>query len=154
MPDQPAATPEASLPSHREALRWEARDLALVGAGAIPGALLRWRLEQFGLQLDPGLSGLAGADLVANLAGSFLIGVIAAGQRQRPRLMLLAGIGFCGSLTTFSSWILQLAKGLEQGRSLPALGLLLVSVLGGLAAVAAGFAIGGRLRSAVYGLRR
>jgi CrcB protein len=123
-------------------LRLETRDLVLVAAGAIPGALLRWRLELIGAQMLGGLRGVATADLVANLLGCLLIGLLLARSDHRPRLFLAAGIGFCGSLTTFSSWILQLAQAQQGGDWPQAVALLLVSLLGGLALVAIGHALG------------
>ena len=84
-------------------LHGDLRDLGLVAAGAIPGALLRWRLEGIGTAGVGGLRGLVEADFVANMVGCLLIGVVLAQANRRKRLMLWAGIGFCGSLTTFSS---------------------------------------------------
>jgi CrcB protein len=80
----------STLPSR--SLKGDLRDLALVAGGAIPGALLRWQL---------------GADVVANMLGCLLLGVVLAQASQRKRLMLWAGIGFCGSLTTFCTWMLD-----------------------------------------------
>jgi CrcB protein len=65
-----------------------------VAAGAIPGALLRWWLPDL---------------LLANLLGCLLLGLLVGAAGARPRLLLWGGIGFCGSLTSFSSWILALA---------------------------------------------
>jgi CrcB protein len=135
----PASTPET--PS----LRREMRDLALVAAGAVPGALLRWRLESLGKGLEDGLAGLVEADLAANLIGSFLLGVIAGLPAPRPRLMLLGGIGFCGSLTTFSGWILEISLDLRSGRPLEAVGVVLISLAGGLLAVGLGLLAGRRI---------
>ena len=122
-------------PSRRHAVR----DLALVAAGAIPGALLRWRLPDL---------------LLANLLGCLLLGLLLGWPRSGPRLLLLGGIGFCGSLTSFSSWILQLG-------SLPAaspafLQVLLAPLAGGAAALLAGRSLGRRLGAwlAAPGLRR
>lgn len=123
-------------------LRREARDLLLVATGAVPGALLRWQLEDLGKGLVGGHAGLVESDLVANMLGTFLIGVIAALPPPRPRLMLLGGIGFCGSLTTFSSWMLQISLALRRGRSDEALAVVLISLLGGLVAVRVGLAVG------------
>ncbi|MEN9862182.1 MAG: hypothetical protein RLZZ515_2664, partial [Cyanobacteriota bacterium] len=87
-------------------LSFEVRELALVALGAMPGALLRW---QSSVQLGPFLGGNAGADLLVNLVGSFILGVLAGPIPRRTSLLLLMGIGFCGSLTTFSSWMLDVA---------------------------------------------
>jgi CrcB protein len=104
--------------------RRELLDLFLVAAGAIPGALLRWHLPQL---------------LFANLLGCFLLGLLVGWPGTRPRLMLWGGIGFCGSLTSFSSWMLQLAAlPLTSAAFWQAL---LVPVAGGFAAFFAGGAI-------------
>jgi len=125
-----------ALATHR--LRFELRELLLVGLGAIPGALLRW---QSAVQLGPWLGGSAGADLLVNVVGSFVLGFLAGPIPRRTGLVLLVGIGFCGSLTTFSSWILDVVKLLEAGQP-PGAGLLvLVSLLLGLAAAGLGLAL-------------
>ena len=128
----------SSSSSSASSLRREVDDLTLVALGAIPGALLRWQLQL--------LWPAAAATLAANLLGSLLLGVILGLCQRRPRLMLCGGIGFCGSLTTFSSWMLQLVQVLQQGRTSAALLLLVQSLLGGLLAVAAGLALAGRLQ--------
>ena len=103
-------------------LSFEVRELALVALGAMPGALLRW---QSSVQLGPFLGGNAGADLLVNLMGSFILGFLAGPIPRRTSLLLLVGIGFCGSLTTFSSWMLDVAKLIQAGRS--SSGLLLIA---------------------------
>jgi CrcB protein len=128
----------SSSSSSASSLRREVDDLTLVALGAIPGALLRWQLQL--------LWPAATATLAANLLGSLLLGVILGLGQRRPRLMLCGGIGFCGSLTTFSSWMLQLVQVLQQGRTSAALLLLVQSLLGGLLAVAAGLALAGGLQ--------
>ncbi|MBD2423477.1 CrcB family protein [Cyanobium sp. FACHB-13342] len=115
-----------SVPPPRS-LQGDLRDLALVATGAIPGALLRWRLE---------------ADFVANMVGCLLLGLVLAQPARRRPLMLWAGIGFCGSLTTFSTWMLQLARALRAGEVWESLLVLMASLLGGLALVALGHALG------------
>jgi CrcB protein len=123
-------------------LRRELRDLALVAGGAIPGALLRWQLELVAASAtSPGLRALTGADLLANLIGCLLIGILLAQPPQRSRLYLWGGIGFCGSLTTFSSWMLELVHLLDRGQLLEAFLVLAVSVLGGLALVRLGYGL-------------
>ncbi|MCP9881355.1 CrcB family protein [Cyanobium sp. Alchichica 3B3-8F6] len=129
-------------------LRGDLRDLALVAAGAIPGALLRWRLEAIGTAEVGGLRGLVGADFIANMLGCLLLGLVLAQSVRRKRLMLWAGIGFCGSLTTFSSWMLQLARALRAGEAWDSLLVLAASLLGGLVLVALGHALGRRCHAA------
>ena len=126
-------------------LRRELRDLALVAGGAIPGALLRWQLELVAASVtSPGLRALTGADLLANLIGCLLIGMLLAQPPQRARLYLWGGIGFCGSLTTFSSWMLELVRGLEAGRGLEVPRILAASLVGGLLLVRIGTGLGRR----------
>ena len=125
-----------ALATHR--LRFELRELLLVGLGAIPGALLRW---QCSVQLGPWLGGSAGADLLVNVLGSFVLGFLAGPIPMRTGLLLLLGIGFCGSLTTFSSWMLDVVKLLEGGQPLGALLLVLVSLVMGVAAAGGGLGL-------------
>ena len=126
-------------------LRFALKELALVGCGAVPGAWLRW---QSGVHLGPVLGGSAVSDLLVNLIGSLLLGFLAGPMPRRPSLLLLLGIGFCGCLTTFSSWMLDVVKLLQAGQ--PVLGLLLivVSLLLGLACAAAGFQLSRRVFNA------
>ena len=121
--------------------RWnqEALELGLVAAGAIPGALLRWRVETLAHTWVGGLRGAAESDLLANLLGSLLIGVLVGLPSPRPRLLLVGAIGFCGSLTTFSSWMLELARAWGRGEWPAALSVLGVSLVGGLLAFTLGY---------------
>jgi fluoride exporter len=122
-------------------LRRELRDLTLVAGGAIPGALVRWQLELVAKTHGGSLRAITAADLLANLIGCLLIGMLLAQPPRRARLYLWGGIGFCGSLTTFSSWMLELVRAMENGQPLDALLVLAVSLIGGLALVQLGYAI-------------
>ncbi|MFN5221636.1 MAG: FluC/FEX family fluoride channel, partial [Cyanobacteriota bacterium] len=102
-------------------------DLLLLALGAVPGALLRWQLEN---------------TLVANLLGCLVLGAILARQPGAPRLMLLGGLGFCGSLTTFSTWILELDQALKAGQPGPAALQLLPALVGGVGGVLVGMGLG------------
>ena len=126
-------------------LRFALKELALVGCGAVPGAWLRW---QSGVHLGPVLGGSAVSDLLVNLIGSLILGFLAGPMPRRPSLLLLLGIGFCGCLTTFSSWMLDVVKLLHAGQ--PVLGLLLivVSLVLGVACAAAGFQLSRRVFNA------
>jgi CrcB protein len=126
----------------RRRLRFELRELLLVAAGAAPGAWLRW---QVGVELGPWLGGAAGADLVVNLLGSFILGALAGPIPCRTPLVLCLGIGFCGCLTTFSSWMLDVVQLLEAGRAWSALVLVASSLVLGLACAALGLVCSRRI---------
>ena len=122
-------------------LRLELAELALVALGAVPGALLRW---QAGVQLGPILPLHAGgADLLVNLIGSLLLGWLVAPPGLPSGYVLALGIGFCGSLTTFSSWMFDLAHLQHIGQGGQSLLLLLLSLVLGLAAAALGYRLRG-----------
>ena len=121
------------------------KELALVGCGAVPGAWLRW---QSGVHLGPVLGGSAVSDLLVNLIGSLILGFLAGPMPRRPSLLLLLGIGFCGCLTTFSSWMLDVVKLLQAGQPVFGLLLIVVSLLLGLACAAAGFQLSRRVFNA------
>ena len=123
-------------------LRFALKELALVGCGAVPGAWLRW---QSGVHLGPVLGGSAVSDLLVNLIGSLILGFLAGPMPRRPSLLLLLGIGFCGCLTTFSSWMLDVVKLLQAGQPVFGLLLIVVSLLLGLACAAAGFQLSRRV---------
>ena len=123
-------------------LRFELRELLLVALGAIPGALLRW---QSGVQLGPWIGGSAVSDLLVNLLGSFLLGVLAGPIPRRTSLVPLLGIGFCGCLTTFSSWMLDVVTLLQRGQAAAGVLLVLISLALGVACAAAGLACSRRL---------
>lgn len=106
--------------------RQELENLWLVACGAVPGALLRWQLQDV---------------RSANMLGCLLLGLLLPQARRRPRLMLLAGIGFCGSLTTFSTWILELSLGLHSAAITAVAQQLLGDLLTGLAALALGLGL-------------
>ncbi len=104
----------------------------LVALGGALGATLRY------------LTGLVVASprgtLAVNVTGSFVLGVVL-GLPLAPWLIALLGTGFCGALTTYSTFgweILNLARG---GRSFDAAAYALVSVVAGLGAATLGFLV-------------
>ena len=123
------------MADHRSALKFELQELLLVALGAVPGALLRWQLSLH----------LADQNLVANTLGSALLGFLA-GLPAAPRRQLLLGVGFCGSLTTFSSWMLDAVRQLGVGEIKSAAGLIGLTLGLGLGAAALGFQWGRQIR--------
>jgi len=105
----------------------------LVGTGAAFGAVLRYAVGEV-LASER----LPLATFVANLAGSVLLGlVVAAGVGTDGAL--LVGTGFCGALTTYSSFAVETVSLWEQGDHLRAAGYALGTLLACLtAAVLAG----------------
>ena len=123
------------MADHRSALKFELQELLLVALGAVPGALLRWQLALH----------LADQNLVANTLGSALLGFVA-GLPAAPRRQLLLGVGFCGSLTTFSSWMLDAVRQLGGGEIKAAAGLIGLTLGLGLGAATLGFQLGRKIR--------
>ena len=116
--------------------RQEIQELLLVALGAIPGALLRWQLSV----LAPD------RNLLANVLGSLVLGLLL-GLPYRPRLQLLIGIGFCGSLTTFSSWMVDCVSLIAAGQTTAAIGLIGATLGLGLGGAALGLVLGRRVRA-------
>ena len=125
----------------------------LVAIGAIPGAWLRLRivnhlapsLGQRQLRLRyPGTPGNNWATLLLNVVAAGMLGLCAAllHRQPSPALALLLGTGFLGSLSSFSTFMVDLAVLLSAGQRGEALLLLGSSVSGGLLATSAGFAVG------------
>ena len=119
------------MPEQSPSLRKELEELLLVGLGAVPGALLRW---QFGVLLQD-------RDVLVNVLGSLILGLLL-GLPYRPRVQLLIGIGFCGSLTTFSSWMVSSVDLIASGQQLAAFGLIGMTLGLGLGGAALGLWIG------------
>ena len=129
------------MPENTPSLGTELQELLLVAVGAVPGALLRW---QFNVVLHD-------RDVLVNVFGSLLLGLLL-GLPYRPRLQLLAGIGFCGSLTTFSSWMVNSVDLIVSGESLAALGLIGMTLGLGLGGAALGLLIGRNISALVLRL--
>ena len=126
------------MPETKPSLRLELQELLLVGAGAVPGALLRWQLALH----------LGDQNLLVNVLGAALLGFLA-GLPAAPRRQLLLGIGFCGSLTTFSSWMLAAMKHLSAGDWADAAGLLVLTLGLGLGGAWIGFLSGRSLQKRI-----
>ena len=81
-------------------------ELALLAAGGLTGTFLRYRITE-----SPILFGALQANvLIANIVGSFILGLFFVVSQQwnlDGKYALLIAIGFCGALTTMSSFALE-----------------------------------------------
>ncbi|RZS85796.1 fluoride efflux transporter CrcB [Pigmentiphaga kullae] len=88
-----------------------------IAIGAAVGALLRWVL---GLGLNALLPAMPPGTLAANLIGAYIIGLAVAYFASNPALpphwRLLIITGFCGGLTTFSTFSAELVALIQQQR--------------------------------------
>ncbi|MFF9144214.1 fluoride efflux transporter CrcB [Streptomyces sp. NPDC014861] len=110
----------------------------LVVAGAAVGAPLRWYADlaaraRFG-------PGLPWGTLAANVAGSFVLGLVAGLASARAQLLL--GTGLCGALTTYSTFSYEVLRLYEDGAKARAVLYVLISLAAGLGAVWLGVAAG------------
>jgi CrcB protein len=116
---------------HHHSLTAELQELLLVALGAVPGALLRWQVALH----------LGDRHVLVNVVGAGVLGLLV-GLPAAPRRQLLVGIGFCGSLTTFSSWMLDTIRLISAGHIAEAFGLVGLTLGLGLAAAWIGFQCG------------
>ena len=123
--------PPSSPTTNQLTLRQDLNEMALVALGAVPGAVMRWQIA----------SHFHDKDLIVNVLGAFILGWLV-GLPLRPKRQLLVGIGFCGSLTTFSSWMVHCVTFIAQGDWLSALGLIGLTLGLGLGAAALGVFVG------------
>ena len=120
-----------AMAEQQRSLTAELQELVLVALGAVPGALMRWQVALH----------WSDRHLLVNVVGAALLGHLA-GLPAAPRRQLLVGIGFCGSLTTFSSWMLAAMQLISAGKIGEASGLLGLTLGLGVGAAALGFWLG------------
>ncbi len=117
------------------------KSILAIAVGAALGALLRWQL---GIKLNALFPTIPPGTLVANLIGAYVIGLaiafFASFSALSPEWRLLVITGFCGGLTTFSTFSAELATLLQQGRVLWALGIVAAHVVGSVLMTFAGMA--------------
>lgn len=115
------------------------KSLLVIAIGASLGAWLRWLL---GMKLNALFPTIPPGTVVANMVGGYLIGLaiafLAASPSLNPEWRLLIITGFCGGLTTFSTFSAETVTLIQEGRFLWALGSISLHVLGSLAMTAAG----------------
>lgn len=83
-----------------------------VGFGGAVGAMLRYGMTVLGLHFHWS-SNLP--TFLVNVFGSFAMGMLVSGCEQGT-LLLMATVGLCGGFTTFSTFSMQSANLLQEGR--------------------------------------
>jgi CrcB protein len=119
-----------------------------ISVGASAGALLRWQL---GARLNSIFPVVPPGTLAANLIGGYIIGLAVAYLAQAPNLApewrLFIITGFCGGLTTFSTFSAEVVTLLQEGRLIWAMGAIAIHVTGSLLMTLAGLATWQLLKS-------
>jgi len=99
------------------------KTIAAISAGASIGALLRYWL---GTILNQYFPSIPPGTLAANLIGAYVVGLAIAyfstSTAIAPEWRVFIITGFCGGLTTFSTFSAEIVTLLQQGRAPLALG--------------------------------
>lgn len=119
------------------------RVLTAIAVGGFFGGLARYEI---GLAFPATHGTFPATTFAINVAGSFILALLTVFVLEilpptryvRP----LLGVGFCGALTTFSTWMLDTDRLLGAGRYGAAAGNLLGSLAAGLAATSLGLTVG------------
>ncbi len=117
------------------------RPFIAVTVGGALGCLLRWYLA---MVLNRYFPAIPPGTLAANLIGCYIIGIaiafFTAYPAFAPEWRLFLTTGFCGGLTTFSTFSAEVVMLLQSGRSMVAFGAVAVHLFGSLAMTFAGVA--------------
>ena len=124
---------------------FQVRQVLLVALGAIPGAWLRLRVVN---HFEPMVPRKHWGTFAVNMAAAFALGLIMALQAKcapasgPSPLILLIGVGFFGSLSTFSTFAVEVLDTLRERSWRESIVLAVGSIIGGLVAAGAGYGLG------------
>ncbi|HMM77930.1 MAG TPA: fluoride efflux transporter CrcB [Gammaproteobacteria bacterium] len=117
------------------------KSIFAIAVGSTLGGLLRWGL---GLKLNSLLPDLPPGTLAANLIAGYLVGLALAYFAQAPELSpewrLLLITGFCGGLSTFSTFSAEVVSLLQRGLYAWAMSASVIHVAGSVVMTLAGIA--------------
>jgi CrcB protein len=115
------------------------KSILVLAAGSVAGGLFRWGL---GLKLNALFPTMPPGTLAANLIAAYVIGGAVGAFAQMsgiaPEWRLLIMTGFCGGLSTFSTFSVEVVSLLQRGQLAWALGEIGIHVCGSLAMTIAG----------------
>jgi len=124
------------------------KSVVAISLGASLGALLRWWL---GSRFNSSFPPIPPGTLIANLVGAYVIGLavafFATYSSLAPEWRLFVITGFCGGLTTFSTFSAELVDLLQQEQPLWAVAAAGAHLAGSLALTFAGIGTVAWLRS-------
>ena len=109
-----------------------------VAIGGMLGVLARYGIGR----LAPSQEALVWSIVAINVVGSFLLGLLVAGQWFDRDVRDALGVGFLGGFTTFSTFSVQVVLEVDGGEPFRAFLYIVASVLGGILAATAGYALG------------
>ncbi|MBC7549764.1 MAG: fluoride efflux transporter CrcB [Cellulomonas sp.] len=118
----------------------------LVALGAAVGAPLRYYTDRTVQARHDSV--FPWGTLTVNVVGSLLLGFLLGGATAggvSPEVVAACGVGFCGALTTYSTFGFETVRLAEGGSTLYAFANIAVSLAAGLAAAWLGLAIAGVL---------
>ena len=113
----------------------------MVGVAGLAGVMARYGITKMTLHTES----LLWATVGINIAGSFMLGLLAAEHWFSRDVREAIGVGFLGGFTTFSTFSVQIVLEVDAGRTDRAALYLAASVIGGLAAATAGYALGRKI---------
>ncbi|MGC5019191.1 FluC/FEX family fluoride channel [Micromonospora sp. DT47] len=119
--------------------------LGAIAAGGVLGALARAGVQA---ALPHAPTGFPWATFGINVTGCLLLGTLMATIARRPAGPLVRpflGVGVLGGFTTFSAYVVDVRLAVAAGAAGTALAYLAATLVVGLAAVAVGDAVAGRL---------
>ena len=115
------------------------KPIVAVSVGGTLGSLLRWWL---GMTFNALFPTMPPGTLTANLVGGYIIGFAMAYfgtyTSLPPEWRLFVMTGFCGGLTTFSTFSAEVTALLQQGRPTWAFGVIATHVVGSILMTLAG----------------
>ncbi len=114
------------MPSFFRVIYREYNQLMAITAGAVPGAFIRWQIDDY---------------FSVNILGAAILGFLV-GVQLKKKYNVLFCVGFCGALTTFSTWMVNAAELILNGSFYKVLVLLFQGFIYGLLSAAFGFCIG------------
>lgn len=115
----------------------------LVALGAAVGAPLRYLVHQ-AVRARSG-SPVPWGTFAVNVAGCLVLGAVAGSGQASSEVLALIGTGFCGALTTYSTFGWETLQLVESGARRAAAGYVLGSTAAGVAAAVAGWLLASAL---------